>query len=69
MKKVFLVAAIAVVGGAGFAINYLKPSQSEASELPPRMSELRERIPAERGDQFVVKTVDEETVMSEHDSQ
>ncbi|MAP95290.1 MAG: hypothetical protein CMK07_10105 [Ponticaulis sp.] len=52
MKPVFLVAAIVAVGGIGLAVNYLKPSTSEASVKPERISELRTRLPLDGADGF-----------------
>lgn len=61
MKPVFLVAAIVVVGAAGLAVNYLKPSQSQASVEPSYAPELRSRLPADEGDGFFVEIPEDDT--------
>lgn len=69
MRTVFLAAAIVVVGGAGFAFNYLKPSASEASSIELQSSsiqiaELRGRFLAE-DDGAYISTLSE----TEHSSE
>lgn len=61
MKPVFLVAAIVVVGAAGLAVNYLKPSQSQASVEPYYEPELRSRLPADTGDSFFVEIPEDDS--------